>query len=215
MTNTNDFRKYSYQYDTAALIDSFSYTRGSHAPKVRPDYEQAPRRNLRIKESKGIKSQNQLLSEQRHSARSVARIVIAAVLCLGLIAFVLNSFAVKNQMTRELAKKEIQISNAQSEYISLQSQLNAMFSVSMIDKYAVEKLGMTKVRQGQVQYMDVNSFRQEASKAAAKKSAPKVSAAAAAVSAAKGETAKTKKKAKVKVPENFTPSQDGEDVIND
>lgn len=215
MTNTNDFRKYSYQYDTANLISSFNYTRGSHAPKVRPEYDE-PVRKLRVREAKGIKSQNQLEREQKRSARSVIRIIFAAVACLLLIGTVLNSFAVKNQLTRELASKQTEIANAESEYISLQSQLNSMFSVSMIDKYAVEKLGMSKVRQGQVQYMDVNEFVKEAQKAEAKNKNKKTGAAAAAVSAAKNSDAKDTKKTKAEdnKPDTFTPSQDGEEVIN-
>ena len=223
MTNTNDFRKYSYQYDTANLISAFNYTRGSQAaPKVKPEYEERERK-LKVRNAKGIKSQPQLEREQKRSARSVMLIMFAAVACLLLIGTVINSFAVKNQLTRELATKQTEIANAQSEYISLQSQLNSMFSVSMIDKYAVEKLGMSKVRQGQVQYMDVSEFKKEAEKAKQNKPKDKkASAAAAAVAAAKGdskkETKKETKKEKAEeeeTPETFTPSADGEEVIND
>lgn len=212
MTNTNDFRRYSYQYDTANLISAFNYTRGSHAPKVKPEYEQ-PERKLRVRDANGIKSQPQLIHEQKRSARSVIRITLAAVLCLVMIGVVLNSFAVKNQLTRELASKQTEIANAESEYISLQSQLNAMFSVSMIDKYAVEKLGMSKVRQGQVQYMDVNSYREQAKKAEAKKKKTKSqTAAAAAILAVKDKSAKEKEDNKT---DSAASSQDGEEVINE
>ena len=46
--------------------------------------------------------------------------------------------------SREIAKQETAIANAESEYISLESELNSLVSISMIDKYAVEKLGMKK-----------------------------------------------------------------------
>ena len=183
MTNTNDFRQYSYQYDTAKLISSFNYTRGSHAPKVKPEYEE-PERKLRVKEAKGIKSKPQLLHEQRVSRRKVIQIFAAAVLFISMIGLVLNSFVVKNQLTREIARQETAIANAQSEHISLQSQLNIMYSVSMIDKYAVGKLGMSKVRQGQIQYIDVDSYSSKAAKAENKKK-NKLSPAAAAIAAAK------------------------------
>ena len=187
MTNTNDFRQYSYRYDTANLISSFNYTRGSHAPKVKPEYEE-PARNLRIKEAKGIKSRPQLMHEQKVSRNKAIRVTLAAVLFLMMIGVVLNSFAVKNQLTRQLAQTETNIANAQSENISLESQLNVMYSVSMIDKYAVGKLGMSKVRQGQLQYIDIDAYKAAAAKKnanAAHKGKKKLSPAAAAIATAK------------------------------
>ena len=103
-----------------------------------------------------------LASFTEKSARTKAlKITACAVICMLMIGAVLNSLAVKNQLTREIAKKEIAIANAQSEYISLESQLNSLVSISMIDKYAVEELGMTKVRSNQIQYMDVSEFKAE------------------------------------------------------
>ena len=159
MTNTNDFRKYSYQSDPSALISSFNYTRATAAPRIRPEVE-PQRNNLRVREEKGLKSREQLRREEKASFRKVLRIAVVAVFCLGLIALVINSFALKNQLTREIARTETAVANANSEYISLESQLNSLVSISMIDKYAVEKLGMTKVRSSQIQYMDVNEFKE-------------------------------------------------------
>ena len=36
MTNTNDFRRYSYSSDPAYLINQFDFSRGSQAPKIKP-----------------------------------------------------------------------------------------------------------------------------------------------------------------------------------
>ena len=158
MTNTNDFRKYSYATDTNSLISSFNYTRGSQAPKRVPS-TQEQERELKLREGGGVKSREQLHKEQRASRALTIKVAAVAVVCLLLIGAVLNSFAVKNQLTREIAKKEIAIANAESEYISLESKLNSLVSMSMIDKYAVEELGMTKVRSNQIQYMDVSEYK--------------------------------------------------------
>ena len=87
------------------------------------------------------------------------RIIAVALLCFFMVGIVINSFALKNQLTREIASQEIAVANAQSEYISLQAELNSLVSISMIDKYAVEELGMTKVKSNQIQYMDVEAFK--------------------------------------------------------
>ena len=63
-------------------------------------------------------------------------------------------------MTREISSVKTNISNAQSENISLQSELDTMVSISMIDDYAVNKLHMTKMKSNQIQYMDVKQFKQ-------------------------------------------------------
>ena len=158
MTNSNDFRQYSYQYDTNRLISSFNYTRGSQATKVRPEYDNEKRSTLRIKKAKGIKNHAQLVHEEKVCRKKIIRIAAAAAVLLVMVAFVLNSFAVKNQLTRNIAAQETKIANAQSENISLQSKLNVMYSVSEVDKYASDKLKMSKVRQGQIQYIDVDEY---------------------------------------------------------
>ncbi len=212
MTNTNDFRQYSYQTDTARLISSFNYTRGSHAPKVRPEYGEEPARKLRATDAKGIKSEAQLRHETRVSRNKAIRVIAVAVLFLAMLGVVLNSFVIKNQLTREISKQETAIANAQSEYISLQSQLNIMYSVSMVDKYAVNKLKMSKVRQGQIQYMDVDSFK--ANQLKKKKTADtkkKLTPAQAAVAAAK-KTKKSDKKTSEKKPENTDDADFSDDA---
>ena len=163
MTNTNDFRKYtSYQPDPIELINSFSYTRGAHAPKIRPEVQE-PERDFRVRSAKGVKSNAQLIQEQKASRAGVIKIAVAAVICLVMIGLVINSLAIKNQLTRQIAAKETAIANAQSENISLESELEALVSINMIDKYAVEKLGMSKVSSSQVEYVDVEEYKAERS----------------------------------------------------
>lgn len=157
MTNSNDFRKYSYQYDPTYLINSFDYQRSSQAPDLKPVAE--PQRKFRVHENENVKSIALIKKEQKLSVKKAVRIVFVAVLSLAMLALVINSLAVKNQLTKQIAAQETKIANAQSENISLQSQLDSLVSMSMIDEYAVEKLGMTKVKSNQIQYMDVSEYK--------------------------------------------------------
>ena len=156
MTNTNDFRKYSYSSDTSYLIESFSYNRGSQAPKLRP--EEDPKLKLREGKSK-LKSKAQLKKEQKAGFIKAAVVVSVAAICLLLIAFSLHSFALKNELTRDIQKTQTSIANANSEHISLESQLDALYSISAIDKYAVEELHMSKVKSNQIKYISVDDFK--------------------------------------------------------
>ena len=168
MTNANDFRRYStYVSSTSALVNSFDVSRGSARTAAAPDIaprsrrEKERERDLKVRKGVGIKNRNVLIKEQRAARIKAIRISLVAVLCLAMIAVVVNSFAVKNQLTRQIAVQETEIANAQSENISLQSELNSLVSMSMIDKYAVEKLKMTKIKSSQIQYMDVAAFKQK------------------------------------------------------
>lgn len=157
MTNTTDFRRYSYQNDPTYLIKNFDLSRGSQAPKVLPEEDVKSR--FTVRENTKVKSKAELNAEQKRAHRQAIQVFAVASLCIVLIACVIGSFAVKNEYTRALASQQVKISNAVSENVSLQSKLDAMVSISMIDEYAVDKLGMTKVKSNQIQYMDVEQYK--------------------------------------------------------
>lgn len=157
MTNPNDFRQYAYQYDPSYLIDGFDVSRSSTAPNRRTQTHSVGK--ITLHENPNVKSGKEILQDQRTSFKQAVLTVAVAVICFLLIGSVVASFAVKNECTRELAKQQTLIMNEQSEHISLQSKLDAMVSISMIDDYAVNKLGMTKVKSNQIQYMDVDGYK--------------------------------------------------------
>lgn len=162
MTNTNDFRRYSYENDPAYLIQSFSQSRSSAAPKRKPVEE--PNSNLKLRDKNDVqakvKSLRQVQSESKATALRAIICCIAAALLIAMFAVTLNSFAMKNELTRRNASLQTQISNAQSESISLQSQLDAMVSIGTIEDYAVNKLHMVKMDSSEVQYVDVDQYKQ-------------------------------------------------------
>ena len=159
VTNTNDFRRYSYQYDTSYLVDSFSGSRTAQAPKYSPVPTNEPQHRLKVRENKALKTKSLLKSEQRAAFLKAVKIIAVTVFCFVLAAMAVNSLSAKNELTKQIEAKEKSISNAQSENISLQSKLDSLVSVSMIDEYAVNKLGMTKVKANQIQYIDVDAYR--------------------------------------------------------
>ncbi len=157
MTNTNDFRKYSYTNDTSYLINQFDFQRGSQAPRVKPDVQPTP--DFKVRENTKFKSKAEIKREQKIAFRNAAMIMLTSVVFMVMIAGVLKTFALKNELTREIASQQVKIANAASENISLQSELDSLVSMSMIDKYAVEEFGMTKVKSNQIQYIDVNEYK--------------------------------------------------------
>ena len=159
MTNTGDFRRYSYSADTSYAIQAFDVHRSSAAPSYIP--ETAPGRNLKVRENSKKKSRSQLAAEQRAGFAMVLKICIAAVLSMAMLFGILYNNAKKNELTHEIAALQTELSVAQSENTRLNSELDSMVSMSMIDQYAVEKLGMTKMKSNQIRYIDVSQYKEK------------------------------------------------------
>lgn len=176
MTDTRDYRRYTSYSASSNLINSFDFDRNA-AAKARPSRKPVEKPRAKVREGEGIKSRQQLRREERLSVAAIIRVAAASLVCLALIGLVLHSFALKNQLTRENSKMETAIANVQSEYISLESKLNSLVSISMIDKYAVEQLGMSKVHSNQIQYMDVNEYKEARAAALAEAEAEAAAAA--------------------------------------
>lgn len=166
MTNTGDFRRYTYAQDTTYAVKAFNMQRISHAPELQPDTGE----RLKVRENKKVKSKAQLEKEQKRAFFKALQIAVVAVVSLAMLSMVIYTFAQKNELTREISQMQVEISNAESENVSLESELDSLVSMSMIDKYAVEELGMTKVQSNQIQYIDVQQYKQKRQKAIKKQS---------------------------------------------
>lgn len=157
MTNSNDFRRYTYSPDAYYAVKAFDMHRGSQAPKLEPEKE----KEFKVRENKAVKSRSQIVREQKKAFAKAVKIAVVAVAMLLLAALTVNSFVQKNELTRQISQTQTDIANAESEYVSLQSSLNSLVSMSMIDEYAVEELGMTKVKSNQIQYIDVEAYKDQ------------------------------------------------------
>lgn len=159
MTNTNDFRRYSYEYDASYAVDAFNLSRSSAVPKTAP-IQPERRRGLRLTPGTKKKNRAQLVAEQKTAFKKAISIaaVTFAVMCM--LFAVMFTFSLKNELNREIAKLQSEIALAESENISLNAELEAMVSVSQIDTYAVEKLGMTRLDSNKIKYVDTAEFKQ-------------------------------------------------------
>lgn len=160
MTNTNDFRRYSYQYDAAYAVDAFNMSRSSAVPKTAAASKER-RRGLSVAPNTKKKSKAQLVAEQKISIRKAAAIASAVTVVMCMFFAVVFTFVQKNELNREIARLKSDIAVAESENISLNAELEAMVSVSQIDTYAVEKLGMTRLDSNQIKYVDTAKYKQE------------------------------------------------------
>lgn len=157
MVNTNDFRRYSYDGDAAYALEAFNKTRSSAAPEVR----RPARKRLSLYPKTTAKSRKQLIMEQRAARARAIEIVVVVGLVLAMLFGVLYTYVQKNELTKSIAGIQQEISVAKSENVSLNAELEALVSVSQIDSYALEKLGMTRLESNQIVYIDTSEYEAE------------------------------------------------------
>lgn len=158
MTNTGDFRRYSYSSDASYALKAFDVSRSSAAPAYTPN----TKKDLKVREGKGNrKSKKQLINEQKIGFGRILTIITVSLLSLSMLFGVLYTYAKKNELNHEISNLQNQLSVAQSENTRINSELNALVSMNMIEKYAVDELGMTKIRKGQAIYIDSTKFMEQ------------------------------------------------------
>ena len=157
MVNTNDFRRYSYDSDAAYALEAFNKTRSSATPEVR----RPARKRLSLYPKTTAKSRKQLIMEQRAARARAIEIVVVVGLVLAMLFGVLYTYVQKNELTKSIAGIQQEISVAKSENVSLNAELEALVSVSQIDSYALEKLGMTRLESNQIVYIDTSEYEAE------------------------------------------------------
>lgn len=170
MTNTGDFRRYSYSADASYAIRAFDVQRSSAAPAYAPTTAPSRRKPLRVRENNKAskKSIAQLRKEQRLAFSKIVKISTVAGLCLVMLFGVLFMNAQKNELTYEISSLKSDIAVAESENTRLSSELDSLVSMDVIDKYAVEQLGMTKMKSNQIIYIDVSQYKEKRAAAAQK-----------------------------------------------
>lgn len=157
MVNSNDFRRYSYDGDAAYALEAFNRTRSSAAPEL----PRRTRKKLTLSPNTERKSKKQLIMEQRAARVSVIEIVVVVSLVIAMLSGVIFTYVQKNELTKSIAEIQQEISVAKSDNVSLNAELEALVSVSQIDSYALDKLGMTRLRSNQIEYIDTAEYEAE------------------------------------------------------
>lgn len=164
MTNSSDFRRYAYSADTSYALEAFNAHRTAAAPAYQPPRRQR-KRELHVHENTRMKSAQQLRVEGAATSKKALALLASALLVVAMLSGVLFTFAQKTKLNHQIISINRQINEAQSESTRLNSELDALVSVEMIDQYAVEKLGMSKMQSGQMRYVDVDAYMQARTKA--------------------------------------------------
>lgn len=151
--------QYAYNF---SLFDSLDY--GTSAPQIIPDDEPIKEPSRKKAQSKTVKTAKKKnvkasASQKKASKRSTLHsFVIMAVVALvvTLFAGILSLDSALDEKVTKINMVQSQINEAKSEQIRLESQLDALVSVDKLDYYAVNVLGMVKLEDYKITYVNNN-----------------------------------------------------------
>lgn len=115
------------------------------------DYAAAPRREqqepLRVVGTR---------KKKRHGALRAQQLACFG-LVLAIAGAILYSHMTLTRLTREAAAQESALETLESEYVALKAQQDRALSLSYVEDYARNSLGMVKMDNNQIEYIEMNN----------------------------------------------------------
>lgn len=144
-------RNYAYNNQNRnAKIVSFN---GSAAPKVKPVPQKRPQLEI-VKTTR--RTAAQVRAQTAADTKKAIKVLIIAAAVLLFMALAIYSRVQLDEINREINSIENKIELAESDSIKLNNQLNAVVSMNNVENYATDVLGMVKIQDHQVVYIDLS-----------------------------------------------------------
>lgn len=146
------YTKYnSYNFDR---FEPRTVTTGSAAPEIRRTPEKKPQLKL-VQQTK--RTAAQIRQETNEATKKAVKIFAIAVAILLFMSMAIYSRVQLDEINREISSVENKMELAESDTIRLNNELNAMVSINNVEDFAANKLGMVKVQDYQVVYVDLST----------------------------------------------------------
>lgn len=129
-------------------------TSSSAAPEIRRTPERKPQLKL-VEKTKRTAAQIQ--QEANAASLKAVKIFAIAVAILLFMSMAIFSRVQLDEVNRDISSVENKMKLAESDTIRLNNELNAMVSMNNVEDFAANKLGMVKVQDYQVVYVDLSS----------------------------------------------------------
>lgn len=149
MAQYNAYKSYNIEQFEPRMVST-----SNAAPKMKPAPQKRPQLEL-VKKSRPTAAQ--VRSETQMAAKQVKKIFAIAITILMFMAMVIYSRVQLDEINRDINNKENAIQLAQSDSIKLNNALSSMVSINNVEEYAANVLGMVKVQDYQVVYVDLSS----------------------------------------------------------
>lgn len=152
-----------YQSAEAYDFTTFEPRNGSAARKVnnaqpaaQPQHKKSVRPNphLRVVDPNAPQT---VMQQQRVSTARVVVILCCCAVMFSFIAMFINKSVRSTELMSAINQMQVSIEKGESESVRLNTAIDSMFSIANVEAYATNVLGMTKMGNYQIQYVDLSS----------------------------------------------------------
>jgi hypothetical protein len=140
-----------YNYNQNARIHN---TNGSAAPKMKPAPQKRPALEL-VKKTR--RTAEQVRQQTAEDTKRIFKAMCIATAIFMFMAIAIFSRVQLDEINREISAVENKMELAKSDSIKINNELNAIVSINNVENYAANNLGMVKVQDYQVVYVDLSA----------------------------------------------------------
>ncbi len=115
----------------------------------------ADNRSRNKAQSAGSKRRIFYISPQKRG--QALKILIVSALALVLFFFVINSYVQLNEVYSDISSATTELNELRSENVRMQTELEGQASIRNIKEFAEERLGLKKISQSQIQYIQIKT----------------------------------------------------------
>lgn len=148
-------------YQSAEAYDFAMFEpRGSAARAAQPAAEPAQKKkparnpNLRVVPAKQADAAP---PQAKVSGFKIASIILCCCFLFAFIGLFINNSVRSTELMNAINDMEVNINNAKSENVRLSSEIDSMFSIGKVEAYATDVLGMSKMENYQIRYVDLSA----------------------------------------------------------
>lgn len=147
----------AYQDNSAYAFDMFEarervVVRNDSRSAAAPEIKREPAILRKVPEISERHKRNREIS----AGKTMIMMLVLALFSFSMICMHITSGAQRYELSKQIESVENQLAVAKSEQVRLNAELNSMTSITKIDSFATGILGMTKLENYQVEYVDLS-----------------------------------------------------------
>ncbi|MGN0584272.1 MAG: hypothetical protein ACI4JD_02350 [Ruminococcus sp.] len=113
--------------------------------------------NRSTEKEKILKSKRRIFYIAPQKRGQALKILIVSALALLLFFFVINSYVQLNEVYSDISSASTTLNELRSDNVRMQTELEGQASIRNIKEYAEERLGLKKMDQSQIQYIQIQT----------------------------------------------------------
>ena len=141
----------NYNDGLAFDLDIFDDAKNGYVPELKSEKKLKLPRLLEPKRE----TEAQIEARARAGRFAALKAVAFAFLALMILGSVIYGQVALTNLESELSRQKSELKIAKSEYVRLSTEVNSMLSMSNVEEYARDKLGMVKQENCQIYYYDI------------------------------------------------------------